>query len=50
MAQKIIFKCEDNHVPDEIFRLARVKDVFIKDEKTNELIQIIDLREAEIEE
>ena len=50
MVQRIIFKCEDNHVPDEIFRLARDNDVFYKDEITGELIQVLDLEEDEIEE
>lgn len=45
MEQKIIYKNEDNHVPDEIFRLSRDHNVFIKDKKTGELIQIIDLKE-----
>lgn len=50
MTQKIIFKCENNHVPDEIFLLSRKNDVFIEDEITGELIQVLDLEGAELEE
>jgi hypothetical protein len=30
------------HVPDEIYRLARDNEVFVRDEKTDKLIQILD--------
>lgn len=50
MEQKIIFKCKDNHVPDEIFRLSRKANVFIKDEITGDLIQVLDLEEGQSED
>lgn len=31
-----------NHIPDEVWELSRDNEVYIRDEKTGELIQIID--------
>lgn len=36
---------QKNHVPDWVFELCRGYDVFIRDEETGELIQVLDLRE-----
>ncbi len=35
-----------NHIPEEIWELSKTNNVFLKDEKTGELIQILDLKEG----
>lgn len=38
---------KSNHVPDEIWELSRENEVYIRDKKTNELIQILDFTDDE---
>lgn len=39
-----------NHIPEGVWKMARVHNVFIKDEITGELIQVLDLCEEESED
>lgn len=34
----------NNHIPEEVWKLSKNHDVFIKDSITGELVQVIDLR------
>jgi hypothetical protein len=50
MTQDIIIELTEEdrlagHIPDEIYRLARENNVFYRDSKTGELVQILDLTE-----
>jgi len=38
-----------NHIPNGVWLLSKTSDVFIEDEETGELIQVIDLREGDEE-
>ena len=38
----IIVEINDNHIPDEIYKLSRENEVFYKDGVTGDLIQILD--------
>lgn len=40
--QIIIVEIKNNHIPDEIYKLSRDKEVFYCDGVTGELIQILD--------
>lgn len=52
---KVIWKLSErdklsNHVPEEVWRLSKTHDVFIEDDVTGQLIQILDLRGKDNEE
>ena len=53
--QKVIWKPTDeqklnNHIPDAVWKLSKTCDVFIEDDVTGQLIQILDLRGKDNEE
>lgn len=53
--QKIIVKLSEsdrlaNHIPEWAFKLSRKYDVYIKDQKSKELIAVVDLCDEKTEE
>ena len=52
MRQTVVVKISDEdmlagHIPEDTWKLSRKYDVFYKDMKTGELVQILDLMEDE---
>jgi hypothetical protein len=39
-----------NHVPEDIWKLSREHEVYVRDKKTGELVQIIDVTEDDTRE